>query len=641
MLFATSLRVLVIACLCLGSSARFDYNETHFLLDGKSFQIIGGQMDPQRIPRPYWAQRLKMARAMGLNTIFSYVFWNKFESLPGDWDFSESNDVAHFIHLAQEEGLKVVLRPGPYVCGERDWGGLPAWLSQVPGLKIRENNEQFLHLSRRYINRLGKEIGHLQSTRGGPILMIQLENEYGSFAKDKGYLAEMAEILRANFEVFLYTTDGGNRLYLERGTLPGVLATTDGDPKSGFIARDEYITEKSMLGPQLASEYYITWFDDWSSTLAHHSVQKGGIDRIIMDLKWVLQAGHSFNIYMFHGGTNWGYDNGAVWNTFRTRPVTTSYDYGAPLDESGRPTEMYHRLRRLIAEHVPPSSIPNVPQLPEPVQTEEIDLKPSLALFDILPNQLVSQAADPVTMETLGQWHGFVLYEHNVTSPVNGALHVGDKPRDRVIIYQNGQRVGVIDGTHDPPTNIRLSLKKGDLLQLLVENLGRVDFGPELKDQRKGIVGNVRVGSSVILKGWTTFSLPLAKPPRQLSSNNYATVWENSGPIFYTGYFRVLEHATPGLGSDSFLTLNGGIKGLIWVNGINLGRYWTIGPQQSLYLPGCYLNPVGRKNDVVVLELEPRIEGPPRAKGIASRVWFNRPDPDRRGQLSSPAMFEE
>ncbi|RDA84415.1 hypothetical protein CP532_2897 [Ophiocordyceps camponoti-leonardi (nom. inval.)] len=640
MLFSTSLRVLVTACLSFLSSAKFTYNETHFLLDGDPFQIIGGQMDPQRIPRPYWAQRLRMARAMGLNTIFSYVFWNKFEPAPGDWDFGDANNVAHFFHLAQEEGLKVVLRPGPYVCGERDWGGFPAWLSQVPGLKVRENNEQFLHLSKRYINRLAKEVGHLQASRGGPILMIQLENEYGSFGKDKGYLAEMADILRANFEVFLYTTDGGDRMFLEAGTLPGVLAVTDGDPKTGFPARDDVITDKSMLGPHLAGEYYVTWLDDWSSDSAHHAVQRSGMDRIIRDLKWILEWDNSFNIYMFHGGTNWGHDNGAVYASSRTRPVTTSYDYGAPLDESGRPTEMYHRIRRMIANHFPGTTLPPVPQLPEPVQTEEIDLKPSLALFDILPNQLVTKKTDPVTMETLGQWQGFVLYEHNVTSAVRGALHVGDKPRDRIIVYKNGQRVGVIDGTYNNPAKVRLSLKEGDLLQLLVENLGRVDFGPELKDQRKGIVGSVRVGQSVVLKGWSTYSLPLSKVPKALSSKNYANVVEDSPPIFYTGYFRVLEHARPGLGSDTFLTLNGGIKGQVWVNGIHLGRYWTIGPQQSLYLPGCYLNPVGRINDVVVLELEPRIEGPPRAKGVASRLWFNRPDPDRVEKLSSAAMFE-
>ncbi|RCI11240.1 hypothetical protein L249_7765 [Ophiocordyceps polyrhachis-furcata BCC 54312] len=641
MLFSNSLRALVTACLCLGSSARFTYNETSFLLDGHPFQIIGGQMDPQRIPPPYWVQRLKMARAMGLNTIFSYVFWNEFEPSPGDWDFGDANNVALFIHLAQKEGLKVVLRPGPYVSGERDWGGFPAWLSQVPGLKVRENNDKFLHLSRRYINRLAEEVSHLQASRGGPILMVQLENEYGSFGKDKGYLAEMADILRANFEVFLYTTDIGDRMFLRGGTLPGVLAQTVGDPKTGFPARDEAITDKSMLGPHLASEYHVTWPDDWSSNSAHRKVQRGGMDSIVSDLRWILQAGNSFNIYMFHGGTNWGYDNGAVWASSRTRPVTTSYDYGAPLDESGRPTEMYHRIRRMIAKHLPESSIPPVPQLPEPVQTEEIDLKPSLALFDILPNRLVTDNADPVTMETLGQWQGFVLYQHNVTSGAHGALDVGDKPRDRIIVYQNGQRVGVIDGTYDTPTTVRLTLNEGDLLQLLVENLGRVDFGPGLKDQRKGIVGSVRVGRSMTLKGWSTYSLPLTKVPKALSSKNYADVLENSPPIFYTGYFRVLEHAKPGLGSDTFLTLNGGIKGQIWVNGINLGRYWTIGPQQSLYLPGCYIKPIGSVNDVVVLELEPRIEGPPRAKGIASRLWFNRPDPDRAERLVSAPMFEE
>lgn len=619
------LLVLATACLCLG--ANFTYDETRFLLNGQPFQIIGGQMDPQRIPRPYWRHRLQMARAMGLNTIFSYVFWNKLETQPGIWDFDGTNDIAAFFRLAQEEGLKVVLRPGPYVCAERDWGGLPAWLSKVHGLRVRRNNVPFLEASRRYITELGRELRNLQTTRGGPILMVQLENEYGSFGKDKTYLQAMANHLRASFDLILYTNDGGGRDYLEGGTLPGVLAETDGDPRVGFAARDQFVKDKSMLGPQLAGEFYTTWFDHWSSNVSHQFTHANNVARITDDLDWILKGGHSFNLFVFHGGTNWGFDNGAIWQDGRTWAVTTSYDYGAPLDETGRPGPLYEEIRRVIAKHVPRGSIPDVPKVPMLNSFRELTLKPALTLFDTLSYHS-RKSASPMTMETLGQATGFVLYEHNVVDSVSGELMIGDGPRDRVIVYQNGEKIGVVDATYSSPAKLQLALKPGDLLGLFVENLGRVDVGKKMDDQQKGIVGEVKVGGEHVLKTWTSHSIPLHRLPQELSNDYNLTVPYRSPPVFYKMEFTLTEDTPPGIGSDSILSLRRSTKGQVWVNGHNLGRYWTVGPQQSLYLPGCFLNAPGRPNELVVLELEPQRYRPMAAVGLRSRLWFNTPDPD-------------
>ncbi|KAJ2981434.1 hypothetical protein NQ176_g2026 [Zarea fungicola] len=604
----------------------FSYNRDQFLLNGKPYQIIGGQMDPQRIPPEYWTQRLKMARAMGLNTIFSYLYWNLIEPSPGDWNFEGRNDVAQFFRLAQEEGLKVVLRPGPYICGERDWGGFPSWLSQVPGMAVRQNNGPFLAAAKSYIDRLGKELGQLQVTQGGPILMAQLENEYGSFGTDKVYLAALAKILRDNFDVFLYTNDGGGQSYLEGGQLHGVLAVIDGDSKSGFAARDKYVTDPTSLGPQLNGEYYITWIDQWGSDYPHQQISgsEGAIADAIADLDWTLGGNYSFSIYMFHGGTNFGFENGGIRDNGPLAAVITSYDYGAPLDESGRPTDVYFRLRETISKYVAAGSIPGVPTLPARAAIPEFDLEPVASLFAI-GCEASKEADNPISMDAMGQSYGYVMYEHRVAKAISGNVTIGDGARDRAMIYVNGVRVGVVDTIYKVPATVRVTLKEGDTLQILVENLGRVDVRQRLRDQVKGIVGNVAVGGRILRK-WSTYSIPLSTVPSSLSANSKGyTVKKNNSPVFYTGSFDLPKGASSGPDTDTFISVPKGVKGVLWINGINMGRYWTIGPQQSLYVPGSFLK---ETNEVVLLELEPQPDVRLSAEGISERKWFNSPDPD-------------
>ncbi|KAI1662766.1 glycoside hydrolase family 35 protein [Daldinia decipiens] len=610
----------------------FTYDRQSFLLNGEPYVIIGGQMDPQRIPPAYWRDRLAKARAMGLNTIFSYVYWNLLEPRQGQWTSDEeSNDIARFFRVAQEEGLNVVLRPGPYICGEREWGGFPAWLAQVPGMRVRSSNEAFMEVAESYLKRLASDLKDLQVTRGGPVLMVQVENEYGSYGEDHTYTQGLRDILLENFEVPLYTNDGGVDWTLKGGEVPGVLAAIDGDPRSGFAARDQYVTDPTELGPLLDGEYYTSGPDYWGSENLHNTAvgNPSQIQQYVNDLDYVLGENNSISLYMFHGGTNFGFSNGAIWKNY-TAVFITSYDYGSPLDESGRTTDMYFTFRDAIQKYVPEGSIPEPPQNIPLLEIGNMTLSPTIPLFDTLGNKATS--VSPPTMEELGQDYGFVLYEHKVTASFEGDLQPGDRARDRVIVYVNGTRRGVIDSTYSQPAQVRLSLQPGDTLQLLVENLGRVDYWSResgtfvaLEDPYKGIKGNVTIGPEVV-SGWDVYSLPLDAPPteRKPSSSAIAT---GSPPIFFRGSFKVDGGSnTDPAALDTFLEVPNGVKGNVWVNGFNLGRYWIVGPQQSLYLPGTLLRP-DAENEIIILELEPSAESL-TAFGSAERRWANYPDPD-------------
>ncbi|ORY61736.1 family 35 glycoside hydrolase [Pseudomassariella vexata] len=611
----------------------FTYDNSSFLLHGSPFVIIGGQMDPQRIPPIYWRDRLSKARAMGLNTIFSYVYWNLLEPVQGQWTSSDpSNDVVTYFRIAQEEGLHVVLRPGPYICGEREWGGFPAWLSQVPGMVVRTYNEPFLAAAKSYLERLADDLKELQVSRGGPLLMVQVENEYGSYGENHNYTAALRDILLDNYEIPLYTNDGGVDWTLAGGEVPGALAAIDGDPSSGFRARDMYITDPSELGPLMDGEYYTFAPDFWGSENVHNTTvgRPEQITQFLKDLDFVLGANNSISLYMFHGGTNFAFSNGAIWKNF-TAAFTTSYDYGSPLDESGRTNELYFTLRDKILEYVPEGSVPepvaNLPRLAIP----SFGLRPVVLLFNTLGKKQVRDK--PETMEAFGQAYGMILYEHHINATYEGKLQPGDRARDRVMVYVNEKRVGVIDSTYRNPANVSVFVKPGDKLQLLVENLGRVDYWSResgtfvaLEDPYKGIVGDVAIGNETV-GGWDIYCLTLDEPPEAGNTTAKVDISDGVPPAFYQAKFWVEgTKDTDPTTLDTFVAVPTGVKGNVWVNGFNLGRYWIIGPQQSLYLPGTVLVP-GTWNEVVVLELEPT-GAEMTVYGADERKWGNNPDPD-------------
>lgn len=538
----------------------FTYNANSFFLHGAPYVIIGGQMDPQRIPPEYWADRLAKARAMGLNTIFSYVYWNLMEPQQGVWaggNGTGSNDMARFMMLVQEAGLHVVLRPGPYICGEREWGGFPAWLTQVPGLKtVRSHDPAFLERATNYLTRLAADLKDTQATNGGPLIMVQVGNEYGSYGKDHVYTTALRDVLKQHFDIPLYTNDGGVDWTLAGGSVPGVLAADDGDPRGGFNARRLYVKDASMLGPLLDGEYYTLAPDFWGSTQAHNVPDAAHTAAFVRDLEFVLRANNSISLYMVHGGTNFGWGNGALWrNNNVSAPFTTSYDYGAPIDESGRTTALYSQLRKAILRLLPereraavPTPPDNLPHMALPAVT----LAPYSSLFDTSPANTTTTPS-PLTMEALDQSYGLVLYEqtYNGTAPLQGILRPGDRPRDRVLVYVNSRRVGVMDSTYERPATVSATLKTGDRLQLLVENLGRVDYFSQeattanmLLDPYKGVKGDVMVGGTV-LHGWTSKIYPLEIPPASMETIPLLTVVGPSSTTARSPWTRLCRQRLP------------------------------------------------------------------------------------------------
>jgi beta-galactosidase GanA len=481
------------------------------------------------------------------------------------------------------------------------------------------NNEPFLKATNTYLGKVGEQLKPLLISNGGPILMVQIENEYGWAGSDHTYTNKLANILKSSFpDTKLYTNDANNAGALKNGQVPGALAVFDGtDMKNGVTTLRSAITDSSSIGPAMNGEYWIRWFDNWGPKNGHSTYDRdtNGMQGRANDLDWMLSNSHHFSIFMFHGGTSFAFGAGSGDTTPRT-PFTTSYDYGAPLDETGRPSQIYNYFRTAIAKHV--SSMPAIPSTPALASVADFTLTPILGMFDnLLTNPRTSSS--PLLMEATGQVFGYMLYESIATGSSSGRLQPGSgAARDRVIVYVNGQKKGVIDSIYKNPSTVNVNLNKGDKLWLLVENLGRADNG--FSDQSKGISGDVLVGSTKIT-GWNHYNYPLDSAPTL--SGPSKTISANSPPVWYRGTFRT---SNSGMAADTFLQLPGGIKGVVFVNGYNLGRYWTIGPQQELFVPGAYLKQ-DTDNVVSVLELEPG-SAARSARGVAQRTWKNNADPD-------------
>ncbi|MGC2620594.1 MAG: beta-galactosidase family protein, partial [Acidobacteriaceae bacterium] len=406
-----------------------------FLLNGKPFRIISGEMHYARIPREYWRARLRMAKAMGLNAVTTYVFWNAHNPRPGVYDFSGNLDVAEFIREAQQEGLYVILRPGPYACAEWEFGGFPAWLLKDPSLVVRSRNPKFLAAARAWLLRLGQEVAPLQIGNGGPIIAVQVENEYGSYGDDHEYMQDIRNMLvDAGFtKAQLYTADGADEI--PRGSLPDLPAVANFGPGE---AQASFATLKKLRpgGPFMCGEYWDGWFDHWGGRHATTNPQKQAAD-----LQWILSQGYSISIYMFHGGTSFGWMNGANSSGKDYQPDVTSYDYDSALDESGHPTPKYFLFRDIIARAtgVTPPPVPT----PPPVTTlAPFTLDRSASLWDNLPRPAHSD--QPLTMEQLDQAYGYVLYRTIVNGPVSGDLAIG-AIHDYAEVFVDGKLAGTID----------------------------------------------------------------------------------------------------------------------------------------------------------------------------------------------------
>jgi hypothetical protein len=577
--------LLLASAACLGAAERhtFALAGDDFLLDGKPFQMISGEMHPARIPDAYWRQRIRMAKAMGCNTIAVYVFWNYHETAEGRFDFSTgSRDIARFMRICQEEGLWVLLRPGPYVCAEWDFGGLPPYLLRIPDLKVRCLDPRYMAAAERYIRALARVVKPLQTSEGGPILMVQIENEYGSYGNDRNYLERLRKVWQeAGINGPFYTADGATTTMLEAGTLPGAAVGLDPGTSDAQFA----LARRMNPGvPVFCSEIYPGWLTHWGEQW-----QRPDIGPVLKQLQTLLDSHRSFNLYLVHGGTNFGFWAGANSGGKGYEPDITSYDYDAPVNEQGRPTAKYQALRALLGRYqAGGAALPEIPAAIPAVAIPPIAMRPYASVWANLPAPIAT--VQPRPMETFGQYHGMMMYETTLVGQKSGALLITDL-HDYATVFEDGHYIGKLDRRAGEQTiALPRTQNAKPVLTILVEAMGRINFAQSMID-RKGITDRVTL-SGMTLMNWRVYQLPLDDD--WIVRLPEGKVDERPG-VFFRGSFDLTEPA------DTFLDLSGYRKGLVWVNGHNLGRYWDIGPQKRLYCPAPWLK--AGKNDIVVLDL--------------------------------------
>uniref|UniRef100_A0A3Q2ZBX0 Beta-galactosidase n=1 Tax=Kryptolebias marmoratus TaxID=37003 RepID=A0A3Q2ZBX0_KRYMA len=590
----------------LGASPSFslDYENDCFLKDGQPFRYISGSIHYSRIPRVYWKDRLLKMYMAGLNAIQIYIPWNYHEAFPGQYNFTGDRDLEYFLKLAQDIGLVVILRPGPYICAEWDMGGLPAWLLNKKNVVLRSSDPDYIAAVDKWMGTLLPMMKPYLYQNGGPIITVQVENEYGSyFTCDYNYMRHLTQLFRSHLgdEVVLFTTDGAGLNFLKCGSLQGLYATVDFGPGANITAAFDAQRHAEPNGPLVNSEFYTGWLDHWGS---RHSVVSSAL--VAKSLSQILSVGANVNLYMFIGGTNFGYWNGAN-SPYGAQP--TSYDYDAPLTEAGDLTEKYFAIRDVI------SMYNKIPEGPVPPSTPKfaygaVKMKKLQTVSDAVETLSFSgpvKSPYPQTFIDLNQAFGFVLYRTTLpvncseptplSSPLNGV-------HDRAYVSVGGVRIL----ERNKVLTINVTGTAGSQVDVLVENMGRINYGRDINDF-KGLVTNLTLGA-VPLSGWTMYSLSIDEAISQgLLGRSGHTGTEPpqpaalSLPAFYVGSF-IIPDGIPDLPQDTYIKLPNWTKGQIWINGFNLGRYWPArGPQVTLFVPANILS-TSAPNNVTVLELE-------------------------------------
>ena len=559
----------------------FAIGTNDFLLDGQRLQIRCGEIHAARVPMEYWRHRLQMAKAMGLNTVCAYLFWNLHEPHPGEYVWTGQADDAEFCRIAQEEGLWVILRPGPYACAEWEMGGSPWWLLKHDDIKLRSRDPNYLNAVKSYLKEVGRVLGPLQITHGGPIIMAQVENEYGFFGKDAAYMDEIRNaLLDAGFDVPLFACNPPDMM--KNGLLTNLFQA--GNFGSDVVKNFAKVRKIQKTGPLICSEFYPGWFDTWGQP--HHL---GKPENYLPNLKLMLDMGASFSIYMAHGGTTFGLWSGCD-RPFK--PDTSSYDYDAPISEAGWVTPKFFATRELFSKYLLPGEKLTEPPAANPVVSfAPVELKEVAPIFDNLPAPL--KDVTPRNMEAYDQGYGCILYRTKIPAGAATTLEAA-AIHDFGFVFVDGQRVGILDRRSGSAKINLPAREKESQLDILVEPQGRINFGPEMAD-RKGLIAPVKLGGE-ILKDWGIFNLPLdEKMMAGLKFQSGKRKAESGNqPAFWRGTFN-LEKA-----GDTFLDLRAWGKGDVWVNGICLARYWNIGPSQTAYAPGCWLR--AGKNEIVILD---------------------------------------
>ncbi|WP_336630902.1 MULTISPECIES: glycoside hydrolase family 35 protein [unclassified Microbacterium] len=581
--------------------AAFSIGDTDFLLDGQPHRIISGALHYFRIHPDHWADRIRKARLLGLNTIETYVAWNAHEPVRGSWDATGAVDLGRFLDLVAAEGLHAIVRPGPYICAEWHNGGLPVWLTSTPGIGLRRSEPQYLEAVTEYLRRVYEIVAPRQIDRGGNVVLVQIENEYGAYGSDRDYLRTLTELTRAcGITVPLTTVDQPEPEMLEAGSLPELHRT--GSFGSRAAERLTTLRAHQSTGPLMCSEFWDGWFDWWGGV--HHTTDAAAS---AAELDTLLAAGASVNIYMLHGGTNFGTTNGAN-DKGRYAPIVTSYDYDAPLDESGAPTAKFHAFREVIGRYV---------DLPDETVAEASDAPafdvPLEVTGDWVPahDPAGPSSSAPPSFESLGQLGPLVRYDAPLPpAAFDGGEHAVlafDEVRDLAWIEVDGIRVGRLSrALHERA----LTIPRGSRLTVLVEDQGRVNYDHRLGEE-KGLIGEARVGGRPLTE-WTASPVDVeAVAARQGMTASPAGA---AGRTALRGTF-VLDEAV-----DLHLdTIHWG-KGFVFVNGFFLGRYWVNGPQRTLYVPAPVTRP--GVNEIVVLELEQVTE--PTAPFVAAPALGHR-----------------
>lgn len=565
-----------------------------FLLDGKPFIIKAAELHYPRIPRPYWDQRIKLCKALGMNTVCLYVFWNAHESEPGKFDFTGQNDLAEFCRLCQKNDMYVILRPGPYVCAEWEMGGLPWWLLKKKDIRLREDDPYFLERVGIFEKAVAEQVRHLTIGNGGPIIMVQVENEYGSYGINKKYVTAVRDIVRENFgDITQFQCDWASN-FTNNG-LEDLVWTMNFGTGADIDSQFEKLKKLRPDSPLMCSEFWSGWFDKWG---ANHETRPAA--NMIAGIDEMLSKGISFSLYMTHGGTNWGHWAGA--NSPGFAPDVTSYDYDAPISESGQTTPKYWELRKTLAKYMYGEEMAEVPQTIAPITVPAFRFTEYAPLFDNLP--LPAEGNEIKTMEEYDQGFGSIL--HRTTLPqIDEPSVLTFQAHDYAQVFIDGTYIGKLDRRMGEEQITLPTCREGAQLDILIEAMGRINFGVAIKDF-KGMISEVELGlyrngvkTDHVLKNWQTFNLPdeyefynsmKFEPLTSLGDNGSQRI-----PGCYRAEFDVEKP------SDTFLNFETWGKGLVYVNGHAMGRIWEIGPQQTLYMPGCWLKE--GKNEIIVFDI--------------------------------------
>ena len=595
---------LLMVLMTMGAAAKeisggiFECGDGTFLLNGKPFVVKAAEVHYPRIPRPYWEHRIQMCKALGMNTLCLYVFWNFHEQQMDQFDFSGQADVAAFCRLAQKHGLYVIVRPGPYVCAEWEMGGLPWWLLKKKDVRLRERDPFFMERVRIFEQKVGEQLAPLTIQNGGPIIMIQVENEYGSYGEDKPYVSEIRDMLREIYKpgLLLFQCDWSSNF--TKNGLDDLVWTMNFGTGANIDQQFKQLGELRPNAPKMCSEFWSGWFDKWG---AQHETRPA--KDMVEGMDEMLSKGISFSLYMTHGGTSFGHWAGA--NSPGFAPDVTSYDYDAPINEYGLATPKFWELREMMAKYNDGRKLPAVPKAPMPIITvPKFKLERMMRISDYQTAQ--RQSRDLLTMEDMDCGWGMIEYTTTLPEvPVKSVLTLNDC-HDYAQVYISGKYIGRIDRVKNDKSITLPPVKKGQSLNILVEAMGRINFGRAIKDC-KGITNEVLLQADIDghettwnLKNWSIITMSddyqaitkeMAKGHDDLKRAE--TIYSDGG--YYRGYFNINKVG------DTFLNFETWGKGQVWVNGHAMGRIWSIGPQQTLYVPGCWLKK--GKNEVVVLDI--------------------------------------